>query len=378
MDNRITNGLIALGVTLGLAAACGDDGTEATASSDSGATAGTAGTDGSAGTDATVASQGPGGSETMTGDSTSDATTAGTSDPTTEGTTATTTEGVTDTTEVGTDTDPDPCGDCPPNFLCKYDACIPDLGPCATNDDCPGDSYCDADGQCIPYGVPEDVINDPECTKPSLPDGVVPVTQCEWSGPKPGDPTEASTLVYTAPLVADLNLDHDPDKLQPSIILTTWRNGGGLGRLGTLRVFDGRTCDEQMRAGGDDEPNDDNRPGYGTQWVVGDLDGDVGMDGHPEIIGLHRVTNGGNNGPLSMYAFRIDSSGNTPVLERIWYGRDCQTDQVIEFNTSRANYGPSILDLNDDGTPELIMDEMVFDAQGCLLSPFSEIGRAHV
>ena len=40
-----------------------------------------------------------------------------------------------------------PCeaGACAAGARCKYELCVPDLGPCATNDDCPGDSYCDTD-----------------------------------------------------------------------------------------------------------------------------------------------------------------------------------------------------------------------------------------
>ena len=358
-----------IGLFAGLSFACGDDGGggEGTQASDTGVTAGT-GT--GTGTAADPTGDPPTTTvPTSTDGSASQASQTDTGDTSTGGTS---TVGVTDGTLGDTDTDADPCGTCPANFICKYDTCIPDLGPCATHDDCPGDSYCDPDGQCVPYGVPPDVINDPECSKEALPEGVKPIVQCEWSAPEPGDPTINSTLVYTTPLVADLNLDKDPGKLQPSVILTTWYSKGNLGRVGTLRVFDGRTCAEQMRAGGDDEPDDQNRPGYGTQWVVGDLDGDVGQGGHPEIVGLHRMPANNDNGPLSMIAYRIDSSGPDPVLVRMWYGRDCDTDTIVTFNTARANFGPSIQDLDDDGVPELVMDEMVFDADGCLLSDFAD------
>jgi hypothetical protein len=164
------------------------------------------------------------------------------------------------------------CGDvvCLGETRCRYDVCVPDLGVCDDNDDCPGDSYCDASNECIPYGVPPEVENDPECVRPDSLDEVNPVVQCEWSGPTdPTDPTAGSIAVYTAPIVADLNLDNDPGRLQPSVIVTTWESDGV--RLGTLRVFDGRTCTEQLRVGGADEPTDENRPAYGTQWAVGDL-----------------------------------------------------------------------------------------------------------
>ncbi|MCA9656786.1 MAG: VCBS repeat-containing protein, partial [Myxococcales bacterium] len=258
------------------------------------------------------------------------------------------------------------CGDeiCPGNFICEYDTCIPDLGPCQDYDDCPGDSYCDENGKCIPYGVPMDKFNDPTCQKEDLPDGVTPVVQCEWTGPNdPNDPTNNSHYIYTTPIVADLNLDDDTKKLQPSVVVTTWQTVGGVGRVGTLRVFDGRTCEEQMRLGGADENNTDDRPGYGSQWAVADLNGDVGNNGHPEIVGLHR----NDNNTASLYALEIDNSDlNNPQLQRLWYGRNCGNNQVLEFGSGNVLHGPSIIDLDDDGIPEIVMDEMVFAANGCI------------
>lgn len=47
---------------------------------------------------------------------------------------------------------------------CASFGCVLDLGPCETNDDCAGDSYCDVD-RCTPYGMPPDVVNDPDCAR---------------------------------------------------------------------------------------------------------------------------------------------------------------------------------------------------------------------
>lgn len=251
---------------------------------------------------------------------------------------------------------------CPVGRVCRHAVCVPDLGPCTDHGDCPGDAYCDDDAQCVPYGVPPSVQNDPTCAR-SAPAPGAPTVQCEWAGPGALDPTAGSTSVYTTPIVVDLNLDGDPNRLQPSIVLTTWENVGGV-RTGTLRVFDGRTCTEQMRAGGDDEPDDANRPAYGTQWAVGDLDGDVLTGGHPEIIGLHR-TAASNTAPLALYGFGVDTSGGGPALNRLWYGRDCGT---VTFASNSAQYGPGLWDLDDDGTPEILIDDMVFGADGCLRS----------
>lgn len=264
------------------------------------------------------------------------------------------------------------CGPtCRPPALCRFGACIPDLGRCATNDDCPGDSYCSADRECIPYGVPPDVVNDPECRRRVVVGEVAPSVQCEWAGPAAGDPEPRSSLIYTAPLVADLNLDGDPARLQPSIVVTTWYQDASLSaRVGMVRVFDGRTCEQQLHFGG---PGDEgNRPGYGTQWAIADLDGDVPTGGRPELIGFRRTPGTGNAVPLELYAVRIDTSGPAPTATRLWYGRDCATGTTVRFSSNGANFGPAVFDLDDDGDPEILVGTMVFDHEGCLQNAFED------
>ena len=350
-------------LTTSLAFACNGDDAIGTASESDSDSTGTSTTTSSTTDPSSTTTPESTGESSSTSTSTTDPTTT-TTDPTTTTTDPTTTT-TGSTTDDTTTTGGLMCGDeiCPGNFICEYETCIPDLGPCQDNDDCPGDSYCD-DGQCIPYGVPPDVVNDPLCVKDDLPSGVTPVIQCEWTGPNdPNDPTNNSHYIYTTPLVVDLNLDDDPKKLQPSVIVTTWQTVGGVGRLGTLRVFDGRTCEEQMRLGGADENTSDDRPGYGSQWAVADLNGDVDNNGHPEIVGLHR----NDNNTSSLYAVAINNDDlNNPQLERLWYGRDCGNNTVVEFATGNVLHGPSIIDLDDDGIPEILVDEMVFAANGCL------------
>jgi hypothetical protein len=271
-------------------------------------------------------------------------------------------------------------GTCPNPFVCKYGLCLPNLGTCTTNDDCPGDSYCDSDGTCVPYGVPPDKINDPTCTKSAAPPNITPMVKCEWTAPAAADPTLAYVNVYTAPLVANLNLGNDLAKLEPSIVMTTWANVNG--RSGVLRVFDGRTCTEQMRIGGpDDADAANNRPAYGTQWAIGDLDGDVGTaTGHPEIVGLHRIGFVDTTDKLTLIAFSIDTSTpGSPKLVRKWLGRICGSGgnpdtaiQIANIDDS-GNFGPGIWDLDDDGKPEIVLDKLVFDQNGCLLNPPAQV-----
>lgn len=346
--------------------ACGDDGAR---------TSQTGG-----GTDATDTVTATGSATGTAGETTTELpTTGGSQSGTTEATAATEptgpstgSSGEISGTSTGTSTGGDEaCGGCPVGFICKYEQCLPNLGPCATHDDCPGDSYCDPDGQCIPYGVPADVINDPDCQKENIPEGVTPTVQCEWQAPPdPLDKTKASTLIYNTPMVADLNLDKDPGKLAPSIVVTTFYTSGS-NRIGMLRVFDGRTCSEQLRAGGLDEPDLSNRPAYAVPWAIGDLDGDVGKGGHPELVSYHLNSNTSAD-PARLFAFRIDSSGMAPKLERMWYGRDCNdNNKVLTFGTGNMTLGPELIDLNDDDIPEILVGEQVFAADGCLLTTWN-------
>lgn len=219
--------LLSLAMTPLLLTACsGDDGRGDSATTAGGSATSDASTSSAASSSTTDATGGSGsGTDTAT-------TSAGTSSTTAP---STTTETGTTGPITGTTGDPPPCGGCPPNFKCKYDTCIPDLGTCNTNDDCPGDSYCDADGECIPYGVPPDKINDPECVKQDVPEGVMPAIQCEWTGiADPNDKTKGSTLIYTTPIIADLNRGE---------------HGGGV-RRGLLRPPRRAHGPDRPRAGG--------------------------------------------------------------------------------------------------------------------------------
>lgn len=257
---------------------------------------------------------------------------------------------------------------CGSSARCRFGTCVPDLGTCTSYDDCPGDSYCSGMGECLPYGVPAEVQNDPDCERPELPGDVQPEEQCSWSDPGGYD------AVYTAPMVADLNLDGDPLRLQPSILVTGFKSEAGW-RQGRLQVVDGRSCTTQITVG--DLPGE--QPSYGSNWAVGDLDGDVGSGGHPEIVGLH-TTSTAQAAALHLYALQVDTSGAEPTLGVLWYGRDCATDTRVPLANSTHNFGPGIWDLDDDGSPEILIDTVVFDAQGCVLNeetvtPYITLGR---
>lgn len=234
---------------------------------------------------------------------------------------------------------------------CADFGCVIDLGPCTTNDDCRGDSYCD-EGLCTPYGRPPDVINDPDCERSIEVGAFEPAEQCRWDGT--GAPVPASSAVYSAPMVADFDLDGDPAVLAPSIVFTSFESSraGGL-----LRVVDGRTCETQFTA---TDPAD--RLIYASNNAIGDLDGDGSA---PEIVGVGLDA---DENPGALIAFERDDAGG---FVRRWRGRRCDLPgepQHDAFDWTNNN-GPSMHDLDDDGLPEVLFGRFVYDHQGCLQNP---------
>jgi hypothetical protein len=288
-----------------------------------------------------------------------------------------------DITRADATGDADPCASCAFPRRCAYGQCVPDLGTCATNNDCPGDSYCDTDMRCVPYGVPATRTSDTTCRRERTVENLLPTVQCEWASAPAGDPTRASAYVYTSPMVADLNLDGTTRRIEPSVLLTTFASQSG---PGILRIFSGRTCEEQLRVGGS-TPSRDDEPSYGSQLAIGDLDGDLRTEGetvtgHPEIVTYHKTAplEGGQTA-IQLIAYRVvDQPGMMPAhrLERAWIGRRCDMPGEPAFTlggatpwSSTFNAGPSLIDLDDDGRPEIVAERHVFDARGCILNPAS-------
>jgi len=251
---------------------------------------------------------------------------------------------------------------CAANERCAFGGCVVDLGPCTSNDDCRGDSYCDPSGVCTPYGVPPDVTVDPDCERPIEIGEFAPAEQCRWTGPPDDGVLPAWRLVYSAPMVADFDLDGDRSVLAPSIVVTTFATSheGGI-----LRLFDGRTCAEQAALS---DPAD--LLVYASNNAIGDLDGDA--DGRPEIVALSMVA---ADTPGGLVAFKYDPAAGT--FRRLWYGRRCDLagEPRHLFGDWTSNNGPSLHDLDDDGRPEVLLEEYVYDANGCVLNPGRTYGN---
>jgi hypothetical protein len=246
---------------------------------------------------------------------------------------------------------------CAEGERCAHDVCVPDLGTCATHDDCAGDSYCDTDMRCTPYGVPRAMTVDDACARPIEIGAFTPDEQCRWTGPPAGDPYVDWNQVYSAPTVADFDLDSDRAVLAPSIVFAGFAapttNGG------ILRIVDGRTCTEQAAL---TDPAD--RLVYASNFAIGDLD--AAADGRPEIVAASMI---GPSMPGGIVAFGVDPA--TRQFRRLWYGRRCDLAGEPRHtpNDYTNNNGPSMHDLDDDGVPEILFDRFVYDANGCLLNP---------
>ncbi|MFK7999256.1 MAG: FG-GAP-like repeat-containing protein [Polyangiales bacterium] len=249
-----------------------------------------------------------------------------------------------------TETECGPRACCGEGELCRFDSCVSDFGPCDTNDDCGGDSYCDAEGRCIPYGVPAERVNDETCSRTIDIDAVTPEVQCRWVGPPDGDARPESIHVMATPVVIDLDLDNDATTLAPSIVFASFPTVGVYREPGVLRIIDGATCEQQFSF-----PTPEDAVMSPAGVAAGDLNG----DGRAEIVAV------GHDGGLK--AFEFDGTNFT----RIWTSGVCDGagGRTADNTGGRDEWaGPSIHDLDDDGVPELLLGGVVYGADGCVLS----------
>src|SRR5690606_22351696 len=67
-----------------------------------------------------------------------------------------------------------------------------------------------------------------------------PSTQCEWTGPAPGDPAPNSRYVFTTPLVADLPVDSGESA--EIVVITHDTKNGDTAPVGVIRILSGQDC----------------------------------------------------------------------------------------------------------------------------------------
>ena len=241
---------------------------------------------------------------------------------------------------------------CAPTDRCWEGAtCIPDLGECATSDDCSSDSRC-ADGVCVPWETPATERSDATCTRSIDIESIQPDVQCRWTGPPEGDAFPLHFQVMATPVVVDFDLDDDPATLRPSIVFASFPTAGAYHSPGVLRVVDGASCDHQFTAA---DPAD--AVMSPAPVALGDLDG----DGRAEIVAA--AHEGG------VLAFAWNAAAGT--FERRWRSGTCDGAGARTPDTTGGTdrwSGPSIHDLDDDGSPEVIYGAVVYGSDGCIRS----------
>ncbi len=237
--------------------------------------------------------------------------------------------------------------------VCYNGVCVPTYGTCIENDDCGFDSFCEG-GVCYPYGAGTGKSTNEDCSQAVDIEAILPSEQCRWTGQD--DPEPDAHHVMVTPVVVDFRLDGDLDgeTLAPSIVFPSFPGGTSGGnshyrRPAFLRIVDGETCDTQFSLTG---PGDEVMGAASV--AVADLDG----DGRAEIVA--------SAWRRGLIAFHYNEVSET--FEKLWHSDDCAVDPHGEDDQWA---GPSVYDLDDDGTPEILFSGVVYDAQGCVLDATS-------
>jgi len=238
---------------------------------------------------------------------------------------------------------------CRTGQACYRDTCVPGGATCASTDDCAGDTYCASDAPggpiCVPYGVPPDRISDPSCTRLIVAGTFAPTVQCEFREAPAGDAFPENLHVLTTPMVVDFAIGRGPDEPgRPSIIAVFDDGVDGSSELptGVIRILDGATCTQQAELGSLQMVSHSSPP------AVGDLDG----DGRAEIVAYKA---GGG-----LVAFHYDDAAAAWAV--LWRSRLADGTPYEPVGAGWA--GPTIVDLDDDGSPEVLRGPMVFRADG--------------
>jgi len=234
-------------------------------------------------------------------------------------------------------------GGCPEGQFCSGGVCVTQT-QCAANDDCQNDARCEPSVGCVPWGTGE---SDANCQVAIPPGNFAPSIKCEFSAPPAADPFPSHVDVQATPMVVNFNSQSGgtPSIIAPFtyIIPSGYAEGEGI-----LRVLNGKDCTLEANLGR-------GHGGYAGSIVssapvaVADLDGDLvaevvarGADGH--WVAFTRKA--GTWSTLWTSADAISSA--------------C-TGSGAGSRCSRGWAGPSIHDLDDAGSPEVIVEGSVLD-----------------
>lgn len=236
---------------------------------------------------------------------------------------------------------------CAANEACLSDACVVLGTDCSNDGDCElGVEVCEpVSGKCIPTGSTDICEYIP-------PVGVLsPTVGCRWSPPQGAEnPTPGRDNVCMNPVVANLsddNADGKTDTLDtPDIAFVAWDHSEGscCDEEATLYVVSGKcNADGTMDTLASIATVDLDESGG---LAVGDLDG----DGIPEIVAMKLFSG-------TVAYKRATDDG------KVW-GVLWENDQypVRDVHT-RGGAQPSLADLDGDGTPEVIIGNVVLNGK---------------
>lgn len=242
----------------------------------------------------------------------------------------------------------------PSQFVCTVDGyCGLIKSTCTEQSDCQADTYCCASPDCSSSGdsvcIPANVPPGAPCSE-SVELGVfAPSVQCEWLGPGANEPEPDSKNVSVTPMVADLPIPSGeitmttPSGTSAEIVLVTWESGNGDGSVsapGVIRILDGQSCTL--------------------------LHSIVDSTNQPRGISAPALADLDNNGTIEIVARR--DAGGVVAYE---YNEITEAYEVMWAQTAGAPRGamdqdwdgPSVHDLDDDGDPEVLVADAVFNGQ---------------
>ena len=226
---------------------------------------------------------------------------------------------------------------CGAGEVCLAGACTAPKGSCKDSYDCAEGQFCEPTlGKCLPQPAGVSLC---EYRPPVLP--FEPVLEWSWTG-SPIKPNYDQVL--SIPLVGDLDGDGSPD-----VVIVTHDKGDGACDVGHayLRALDGRTGEEKWGAGVD-AYSDAARVAFCRNPALADLDG----DGKPEIVAARF-----GGGLVALHGDGSLAWTSTLGDKKTPYATYIQTLSAV-----------AIANMDGDGSPEIVVGGVVFNADGSLRS----------
>ncbi|HJL14307.1 MAG TPA: hypothetical protein RMH99_01555 [Sandaracinaceae bacterium LLY-WYZ-13_1] len=216
---------------------------------------------------------------------------------------------------------------CDAGQVCVSDACVDPGDECTDSFDCPMGAFCEPTlGRCLPQFDPV------TCETTPVFGDFEPVV--EWSATTA---TDVPTCMHgiSAPVVVDLTGDGAPEVVASFACDSDWTEG-------VLRAFDGDGTPRWTVDAADLRLN-------GRTSIAG---GDLDADGRAEIVAVLE--------PSDSRVIAIDDDGSL-----LW--RSTAADGTTPYAVGLSNGAPTLADLDQDGSPEIVLGAVVLDAGGRLV-----------